>query len=164
MPLVNEAPCTFEAVRELWQTDTDDRYYFVRGGALGFGMPAAVGVSLAGRQERVTCFVGDGAAMYSPQALWSAARYKAPVKYIVFNNQKYDILMRVAKNLGSANAVAGRFVGMHIQSPAVDFQALAKTVGISYRKLDTHDDIAAHLPAIFENDEPWVVEIAITGV
>jgi benzoylformate decarboxylase len=164
MPIVNEAPCTFDAVRELWRTEVDDRYYFVRGGVLGFGMPAAVGVSLAGAQQRVLCFIGDGAAMYSPQALWSAARYKAPVKFIVFNNQKYDILMRVAKGLGSTNATADRFVGMHIDEPGIDFAALARSASLEYRRLDTLDEIRELLPRILENDDPWVVEIAVTGV
>lgn len=164
MPIINEAPCTFGAVRDLWQTDENDRYYFVRGGALGFGMPAAVGVSLAGDRQRVMCFMGDGATMYSPQALWSAARYRAPVKYIVFNNRKYDILMRVAKELGGKNANSDRFVGMNIDSPGIDFDALARSASLQYARFDTVDEVLRQLPSILENDEPWLVEIHVTGL
>ncbi|MET3184251.1 UNVERIFIED_ORG: benzoylformate decarboxylase [Variovorax guangxiensis] len=164
MPIVNEAPCTFGAVRELWMTTEDDRYYFVRGGALGFGMPAAVGVSLARARQRVLCFMGDGATMYSPQGLWSAARYCAPVKYIVFNNQKYDILMRVAKELGGVHSAADRFVGMTIDAPAVDFDALARTARLPYTRLGTVDEILDQLPAILNNDDPWMVEVDVTGL
>jgi benzoylformate decarboxylase len=164
MPIVNEAPCTFGAVRDLWQTEEDDRYYFVRGGALGFGMPAAVGVSLAGARQPVLCFIGDGAAMYSPQALWSAARYRTPVKYIIFNNQKYDILMRVAKELGGSNANADRFVGMTIDAPTIDFSALAGTARLQYTRMTTVDEILDRLPPILKNDQPCVVEIDVTGL
>src|SRR5262249_6178768 len=83
LPTVNEACSTVGACRDQWQSEEADRYYFVRGGGLGFGMPAAVGVSLAGNREPVLCLVGDGASMYSPQALWSAANCAAPVTFVV---------------------------------------------------------------------------------
>ena len=52
-----------------------DEYYFCRGGGLGWGMPTALGVSLARDRSPVLCIVGDGSAMYSPQALWTAAAW-----------------------------------------------------------------------------------------
>ena len=60
--------------------------------------------------------------MYSPQALWSAAHYRARVIFFVFNNRRYGVLQNVAKGLGYANAVAGRFVGMDVVEPAIDFR------------------------------------------
>ena len=56
-------------------TTEPGRYFFARGGVLGCSMPAAVGASLA-TKGWVVAFVGDGGAMYSPQALWSAAHYR----------------------------------------------------------------------------------------
>jgi benzoylformate decarboxylase len=112
----------------------------------------------------VACFIGDGAAMYSPQALWSAKRYGAPVVFLVFNNQKYDILMRVAKGLGSPNAVQGKFVGMTIDKPPIDFSALAKVAGIQYFCLDTVGEITLRLPDVVATKQTAVVEIAISGV
>lgn len=164
VPIVNEAPSTFDAVREQLRLHEEDRYYFVRGGALGFGMPAAVGVSLLGGGQCVACFIGDGAAMYSPQALWSAKRYRTPVVFLVFNNRKYDILMRVAKGLGSPNAVQDKFVGMTIDEPAIDFAAFAKVASLQYFRFDTVDGITKDLPAVFALQEAAVVEIAISGV
>jgi benzoylformate decarboxylase len=164
LPIVNEASSTFDTFRDQWQSEEADRYYFVRGGGLGFGMPAAVGVSLAGNREPVLCLVGDGASMYSPQALWSAANCAAPVTFVVVNNQKYDILMRVAKNLEFENAKAGRFVGMNLDAPAVDFAGLAKTFQLPYRRADEPDDIRRCLAEALGSGVPSILEIRITGL
>lgn len=162
--LVNEASCTFDAVRTYARFSVDDEYHFVKGGGLGWGMPAAVGVALASSRRPVVCFIGDGAAMYSPQALWSAANSQADVKFIVFNNRKYDILMRVAKSLGYAQAGASRFVGMDIDKPAVDFRALAATFSLPYSSAATDSDLARTVPALSFNKGPAILEIAVSGL
>ena len=69
--IANDSAATFGRVQDLLTTEPG-RYFFARGGVLGCSMPAAVGASLA-TKGWVASFVGDGGAMYSPQALWSAA-------------------------------------------------------------------------------------------
>ena len=69
--IANNSAATFGRVQDLMTTEPG-RYFFSRGGVLGCSMPAAVGASLA-TGGWVVAFVGDGGAMYSPQALWSAA-------------------------------------------------------------------------------------------
>ena len=91
-------------------------------------MPAAVGAALQ-HAGPVASLVGDGGAMYSPQALWSAAHQRAQVVFFVFNNRRYGVLQNVARQLGCANAVAGRFVGMEVTDPPIDFLALAAVDG-----------------------------------
>ena len=121
--IANNSAATFGRVQDLMTTEPG-RYFFARGGVLGCSMPAAVGAALA-TKGWVAAFVGDGGAMYSPQALWSAAHNKARTIFVVFNNRRYGVLQNVAKSLGYANAKAGRFVGMDVVDPAIDFQALA---------------------------------------
>ncbi|WP_167558753.1 thiamine pyrophosphate-dependent enzyme [Bradyrhizobium canariense] len=161
---VNEASSTFEAVRTYAHFSADDEYYFVKGGGLGWGMPAAVGIALHDPDRPVACFVGDGASMYSPQALWSAVNASANVKFIIFNNQKYDILMRVAKYLGFTRARASQFVGMTIDKPAVDFCALAETFSLPYWSADTISDLSSAVPLLFEHRGPAVLEVSILGL
>ena len=108
--IANDSAATFGRVQDLMTTEPG-RYFFARGGVLGCSMPAAVGAALA-TKGWVASFVGDGGAMYSPQALWSAAHNKARTIFVVFNNRRYGVLQNVAKSLGYANAKAGRFVGM----------------------------------------------------
>ena len=157
--IANDSAATFGKVQDL-MTTRPGRYFFSRGGVLGCNMPAAVGASLAGAGP-VASFVGDGGAMYSPQALWSAAHYRAKVIFFVFNNRRYGVLQNVAKSLGYANAVAGRFVGMEIVGPAIDYQALAASMGVPSARADDRDAIASAVADALRREGPTLIEIAI---
>ena len=157
--IANDSAATFGRVQDLLMTQPG-RYFFARGGVLGCCMPAAVGAALAS-QGWVASFVGDGGAMYSPQALWSAARYGARTIFFVFNNRRYGVLQNVAKQLGYDNAVAGRFVGMDIADPAIDFQALAASMGVPGIRADDRAAIGAAVAAALTRDGPSLIEIAI---
>jgi benzoylformate decarboxylase len=157
--IANDSAATFGPVQEIMQT-SPGLYFFARGGVLGCAMPAAVGASLA-HDGPVACFVGDGGAMYSPQALWSAARYKTRTIFFVFNNRRYNVLMNVARELGTKNAVAGRFVGMDLIEPAVDFQALAKSMGLASCRVEGPQEIANATRTALERNGPSLIEIPI---
>jgi benzoylformate decarboxylase len=157
--IANDSAATFGRVQELLVT-RPGKYFFARGGVLGCNMPAAVGAALL-HEGWVASFVGDGGAMYSPQALWSAARYKTNVLFIVFNNRRYGVLQNIAKQLGCENAVAGKFVGMDIVEPAIDFQSLAKSMGVASVRADTRDAIAAEIGAAIARKGPSLIEIEV---
>jgi benzoylformate decarboxylase len=141
-------------------TTEPGRYFFARGGVLGCSMPAAVGASLA-TNGWVVAFVGDGGAMYSPQALWSAAHYKARTIFVVFNNRRYGVLQNVAKSLGYSNAKAGRFVGMDVVDPAIGFQALAASMGVPAERAVDRDAIGAAIERALKREGPSLIEIPI---
>ena len=130
--IANDSAATFGDVQALLKT-RPGRYFFARGGVLGCNMPASVGAALA-ISDWVVSLVGDGGAMYSPQALWSAAHYRTRVIFVVFNNRRYGVLQNVARSLGYANAKAGRFVGMETVDPAIDFAALVGLDGDALRQ------------------------------
>jgi benzoylformate decarboxylase len=157
--IANDSAATFGAVQEIMRTEPG-LYFFARGGVLGCSMPAAVGASLA-HDGPVACFVGDGGAMYSPQALWSAAHYKTRTIFFVFNNRRYNVLMNVARDLGTRNAVAGRFVGMDLIEPAVDFQALAKSMGVPSCRAEGPQEIADATKIALQRQGPSLIEIPI---
>jgi benzoylformate decarboxylase len=157
--VTNDSAATFGRVQELLTTEPG-RYFFSRGGVLGCNMPFAVGAALAGA-GLVASFAGDGGAMYSPQALWSAAHYRARVIFFVFNNGRYGVLQNVARSLGYANAVAGRYVGMEIVDPAIDFSALAASMGVRAERADDRDAIGAAVAKALERDGPSLIEIRI---
>jgi benzoylformate decarboxylase len=157
--IANDSAATFGRVQELLTTQPG-RYFFARGGVLGCSMPAAVGAALATRGW-VASFVGDGGAMYSPQALWSAARYRARTIFLVFNNRRYGVLQNVARQLGYANAVAGRFVGMEVADPAIDFQALAASMGVPAARADDRHAIGVAIQRAMGRNGPSLIEIPI---
>ena len=157
--LANDFAATFGRVQELLMT-RPGRYFFARGGVLGCNMPAAVGAALL-HDGPVASFVGDGGAMYSPQALWSAARYRTKVLFFVFNNRRYGVLQNIARQLGCANAMSGRFVGMDIDDPAIDFQALAASMGVPAIRADVPDAIRTAIGEALDRDGPTLIEIAV---
>jgi benzoylformate decarboxylase len=127
--VVDEAITTGTAVRGFHRVTTPGRYFFCRGGGLGWGMPAACGVSLGAGRAPVLCVVGDGSAMYSAQALWTAAHEQLPVLFAVVNNRQYLILKGYLRGMEGESARSGRFVGMDLVDPPVDFVALATSMG-----------------------------------
>ena len=157
--LANDSAATFGEVQELMST-RPGRYFFARGGVLGCNMPAAVGAALV-HKGPVVCFVGDGGAMYSPQALWSAAHEKRHVIFVVFNNRRYNVLQNVARGLGCKNALQNRFVGMEVTEPAIDFSALSASMGVSYAKADARETIGEEMRKALAQASPTLIEIAI---
>jgi len=157
--LVDEAITTGAYVRGFHRGP----YYFARGGGLGWGMPAAVGVSLGRDRSPVLCVVGDGSAMYSPQALWTAANQRLPVVFAVVDNRQYLILKRALEGRKDEAARRQNFVGMDIADPPIDFVALAQSMGVEAHRIDHADDIGdAVKAALARADGPTLLEIPIS--
>jgi benzoylformate decarboxylase len=161
--IVDEAPATLGALRAFLSTESTRQYSFSRGGALGWGMPAAVGFSLGIDRAPVVSIVGDGAALYSPQALWTAAHERLPVTFVVINNREYNILKRFMRSQPHyASTRANRFIGMDILDPAIDFLALAASMGVPAHRIDRAAEIAPALEAAISSGAPNLIEIPIS--
>ena len=80
--------------------------------------------------------------MYSPQALWSAAHNKTRTIFVIFNNRRYGVLQNVAKSLGF-QCEGGPVGGMDVVDPAIDFQALAASMGVPAERANDRDAIGA---------------------
>ena len=161
--IVDEAPATLGALRSFLSTESTRQYSFSRGGALGWGMPAAVGFSLGVDRAPVVSIVGDGAALYSPQALWTAAHERLPVTFVVINNREYNILKRFMRSQPHyASTRANRFIGMDILDPAIDFLALAASMGLPAHRIDRAAEIAPALEAAISSGAPNLIEIPIS--
>jgi benzoylformate decarboxylase len=162
--IIDEAPATLGALRAFLSTQCTRQYSFSRGGALGWGMPAAVGFSLGIDRAPVVSIVGDGAALYSPQALWTAAHERLPVTFVVVNNGEYNILKKFLRSQPHySSARANRFIAMDIVDPAIDFLALAASMGVPARRIDRAADIAPALEAAISSRVPNLIEIPISS-
>jgi benzoylformate decarboxylase len=160
--VVDEAITTGTYVRGFHHVAAAGRYFFCRGGGLGWGMPAALGVSLGYDREPVLCVVGDGSAMYSPQALWTAARERLPVVFAVVNNRQYLILKNALRTMAGDSAALERFVGMDIVDPPVDFVGLARSMGVSATLVERASDVSDAVRAAWDRGEPHLLELPIT--
>jgi benzoylformate decarboxylase len=161
--IVDEAITTGFYVRSFHHDSVPGRYFFCKGGGLGWGMPAALGVSLARDAEPVLCVVGDGSAMYSPQALWTAAHERLPVVFAVVNNRQYLILKNFLRTRGHPAARDGRFVGMDLDDPAVDFVALAQSMGVAATTVERAGDVGDAVKAALASGGPHLLELPIAA-
>jgi benzoylformate decarboxylase len=161
--IVDEAITTGVYVRGFHHEPVPGRYFFNRGGGLGWGMPAAVGVSLAHDGAPVLCVVGDGSAMYSPQALWTAAHERLPVVFAVVNNRQYLILKNNLRGMGGDSIRNDRFVAMDIVDPPIDYLALAQSMGVGATLVEKAHDIGDAVRAAFESGRPHLLEIPIAA-
>ena len=160
--VIEESPTTtggyFERAGLLKNTSG---YFAHRGWALGWGLNCAIGVQLAWPERPVLAVIGDGAAMYGIQGLWTAAHYKLPVTFVITNNTEYRILKDCARVLGLPEAQAGRFESMDIVDPKVDYVGLAKSLGVSACRLSEPDELSEAVAESLAGDVPRLIEVAV---
>jgi benzoylformate decarboxylase len=159
--LVDESVTSTAFVRTMFNLSEPNSYFYAKGGSLGLGLPAAVGVKLAMPDRQVLCAVGDGSALYSIQALWTAARYKLAVCFVVFNNTSYMILKGGLVAMRGASAERGKFVGMDITEPEIDFVRLAESMGVAARRVSIGADLRASLDWALGESGPTLLDVAI---
>ena len=161
--VVDEAITTGVYVRGFHHDAVGAGYFFCKGGGLGWGMPAACGVSLARDKAPVLCAVGDGSAMYSPQALWTAAHEQLPVVFAIVNNRQYRILKDNLRGMGGDSVRAGRFVAMDLVDPPIDYVALAGSMGVGATLVERAADIADAVRAAIDAGKPHLLELPISA-
>ncbi|MEP6661006.1 MAG: thiamine pyrophosphate-binding protein [Acidimicrobiales bacterium] len=162
--VVDEAITTGVYVRGFHHWTVPGRYFFAEGGGLGWGMPAALGVCLAhDRTLPVLSVVGDGSAMYSPQALWTAAHEQLPVVFAVVNNRQYLILKNNLRGMKGDAVESGRFIGLDLDDPPIDYVGLARSLGVEARLIDDANDIGDAVKAALASGRPHLLEIPISA-
>jgi benzoylformate decarboxylase len=134
-------------------------YHGLASGGIGWGLPASVGVSLANPDRPVVCYSGDGSAMYSIQALWTAAHHKLPLTVVIVNNGGY----RIIKQRLLAFHKDDHFVGMDFVDPPVDFCGLAKALGLEAIKITKAEEVASTLKSAFGRPGAKLIEVMVDG-
>jgi benzoylformate decarboxylase len=138
-----------------------DRYSFHgnASGGIGWAVPAAVGIQLAQPDRPLVAIIGDGSAMYSIQALWTAAKMKLPINFVITNNGGY----RIIKQRLLAFHGNDHFIGMDFEDPAIDFVALAQSMGVTAQRVTSPDEIRPALDAAISNSSTMLLDIAVDG-
>src|SRR5581483_11742275 len=134
-------------------------YHALASGGIGWGVPAAVGVALAQAPRPVLCYSGDGSAMYTIQALWTAAHLKLPITYVIANNGGYRIIkQRLLSFHGNSN-----FIGMDFADPKIDFAALAQSMGMPSERIAEPDAVGPALRRAFSTPGPKLLDVIVDG-
>jgi benzoylformate decarboxylase len=123
-------------------------------GALGFALPAAVGVSLADRTRPIIALVGDGSANYSITGLWTAAQLNLPCTFVIVRNGVYQALKDYGDFLDDKN-----LPGMDL--PGIDFVSLAAGYGLPGRRASTAATMTDALKTAIESGTPSLLEVEV---
>jgi benzoylformate decarboxylase len=134
-------------------------YHALASGGIGWGLPASVGVSMANPDRPVVCYSGDGSAMYSIQALWTAAHHKLPLTVVIVNNGGY----RIIKQRLLAFHGDDHYVGMDFADPPVDFAGMAKSLGLEAMRITQPAELKAALGSAFKRPGAKLVEVVVDG-
>ncbi len=164
--IADEAVTSRPAVNRAFDFEKPGDIYGIRGGALGWAMPGALGVKLAHPDRPVLAVVGDGASMYTVQALWTASRYSIPVVYAICNNQAYRIL-KVNMEVYLRDMLDDRerdsdYVGMDFAN-RLDLAMMAQAMGVHGERIDDPAEIAPAVTRAFESGRPALLDISISG-
>jgi benzoylformate decarboxylase len=132
-------------------------YYGLASGGLGFAVPGGVGISLALPGRPIAVVVGDGAAMYSIQGLWTAAHLNLPITYVIANNRGYRIIKERLVSFRKTD----KFTGMDIREPEIDFVELARSCGLTARRVAEPQEIAPALREAFASGKPNLLDVRV---
>jgi benzoylformate decarboxylase len=152
--LVEEVPSHRPAMNKFLPMPGQDSFYTMASGGLGYGLPAAVGVALGRRQGRTICLIGDGSAMYSIQALWTAAQRKLPLTVVVVNNAGYGA-MRSFSQVMQVRNVPG------LDLPGIDFVRIAEGHGCDAVRVAKSSELAGALKRALDHEGTSLVEVIV---
>ncbi len=140
-------------------------YFQTRGGSLGVGIPGAIGIKLAHPNKTVIAFTGDGGSMYTIQALWTAVHHKIDAKFVICNNQGYQIL-----KLNLLQYWRDRQIPEHdypssfsICDPDIRFDELARAIGVQAVRVEKPDQIGTAIQKALDHDGPFLIDLVLTN-
>ena len=164
--VADEAITSRPALMQEFDFDQPGSLYGIQGGALGWAMPGALGLKLAQPDRPVLAVVGDGASMYTVQALWTAATFNIPVVYAICNNRAYRILkvnMDIyLKRMLNDDARISEYTGMDFANP-LDLAAMAQALGVASEKITDPAQIGPAARRMFDRGQPGLLDISIDG-
>jgi len=133
----------------------------VTGGAIGGGMPLAVGAALACPDRKVVNLQADGSAMYTNQALWTMARENLDVCVVIFSNRKYQILLGELKGVGAGEPGKNASKMLNLDEPALDWVKIAEGMGVEAARADTAEGFTDLFQRAGRSKGPFLIEALI---
>lgn len=139
-------------------------WLYLTGGSIGIGLPLAAGAALGAPGRRVVNVQADGSALYTLQALWTMARERLDVTVVIANNKRYAVLDMELDRVGAdAGGPAARAM-FDLTGPDLDFVALAAGFGVEGVRVDTAEDLTAHLARANATPGPQLIEALVPSM
>jgi acetolactate synthase-1/2/3 large subunit len=134
------------------------------GGAIGQGLPVAVGAAVACPDRPVIALEADGSALYTFQSLWTMAREQLDVTVVIFNNRAYGILNAEFARIGVQEPGPAARAQLHLGNPDIDFVELGTGLGVAACRVDTAEELARSLDEAIAEPGPHLIEALIPAV
>jgi acetolactate synthase-1/2/3 large subunit len=130
-----------------------------RGGAIGYGMPVAIGAAVACPDRKVILLEGDGSGMYTVQSLWTMARENLDITILIFANRTYEILRGELTNVGVQNPGPRAVDMLTLDRPYLDWVNIAKGMGVEAIKVNDCKNLLDALDIGIKKNGPFLIEI-----
>lgn len=156
--IVNEAATSGFAIPAMTAGAPPHDVLDLTGGAIGMGIPVAIGAAIACPDRRVLNLEADGSGMYTVQALWTQAREGLDVTTVIFSNRKYAILQVEFMRVGAHNPGPKAMDMLQLDRPDLDWVALAAGMGVPGRRADSAEALSAALAESFASPGPFLIE------
>lgn len=136
-------------------------YFLTRGGSLGIGIPGAIGAKIARPDATVLGVTGDGGSLYTIQALWTAARYGVAAKFVICNNQRYQLLdLNIEQYWRDSGIAPHRHPsGFDLTGPDISFVDLAKGLGVEALRVDRPEQVEPAVRKMLDHDGPFLIDL-----
>jgi acetolactate synthase-1/2/3 large subunit len=134
------------------------------GGAIGQGLPVAVGAAVAAPDRKVLSLQADGSAMYTLQAWWTMAREDLDVVTVLFNNSSYAVLNMELQRVGASAGGEKAKAMLDLHGPDLDFVALASGMGLAATRATTCEELVEQLGDAFATRGPRVIEAIVPTI
>ena len=157
--IVNEGLTSARLLDQLIPNRDRFAYHGLASGGIGWGVPAAVGIQIAQPDRPVVAVIGDGSAMYSIQALWTAANMKLPLTYVIANNGGYRIIKQRLKAFHKSE----NYIAMDFVDPPIDFVGVASGMGLAAERITDPARVRTALAEAIANPGPNLLEIVVEG-
>jgi benzoylformate decarboxylase len=138
-------------------------YYGSRGGGIGQGLPGALGYRLAHPGRPLLAISGDGSALYSIQALWTAAHYDMQIVFVILNNRAYRIVKHNMDRHRIYFGTSGKkgYPFLDLTDPDIDFVDLAQGFGVPARRVIAPEELGPAIREAFAKSGPVLLDVPI---
>jgi acetolactate synthase I/II/III large subunit len=133
------------------------------GGAIGQGLPVAIGAAIAAPHRPVVALQADGSALYTISALWTMAREQLDITVVILNNHAYAILQLELMRVGASAAGPKAQSLLDLSNPGIDFVAIAEGFGVPAKRATTAEELAAHFSAAIAEPGPHLIDAVVAA-
>jgi benzoylformate decarboxylase len=163
--VVDESVTALLDVAQSFKLEQPGDSYAGRGGGIGQGIAGALGVKVAYPDRPVMAVSGDGSAMYSIQALWTAAHHHLDILFVILSNREYRVLKHNLDNYRRRfDAPHDRpYPHMDLNNPVLGFAEMARGMGVEGKLVSKPEELRGAVREALSAGGPYLLDVVVSG-